>query len=197
MPNYNNGKVYCIRSHQTDQIYIGSTTQKLCRRMTDHRRDYKRWLKGKYHYMTSFEIIKLGDAYVELLELCPCSCKEELHKVEGGYIRKMKCVNKYIPCRTKEEYHKEYRKMNKGIIAKKREEYYERNKDKILKQMKKYRKMNKEKIAKQYKEYCKKNKDKIAKKNKEYWKENKDKINQKRREHRAKKKIDKMLSTGQ
>ena len=38
MPNYQNGKIYCIRSHQTDNIYIGSTTQKLCVRMAEHKR---------------------------------------------------------------------------------------------------------------------------------------------------------------
>ena len=164
MLDYKNGKIYCIRSHQTDDVYIGSTTRTLCRRMTDHSRGYKSWLKGNCHYTTSYEVIKLGDAYIELLELCPCNCKSELHRVEGMYIRKMTCVNKFIPGRTKEEYHKEHRKMNKEIIAKKREEYHERNKDKILKQMKKYRKINKEKIAQQYKEYWKKKKDKIAKK---------------------------------
>ena len=90
---YKNGKIYCIRSYQTDMVYIGSTTQTSCRRMTDHKRDYKRWLNGKCHLTSSFLVIKLGDAYIGLLELYPCSCREELHKIEGGYIRKMDCVN--------------------------------------------------------------------------------------------------------
>ena len=101
MPDYSNGKIYCIRSYQTDDVYIGSTTQKLCRRMTDHRRDYKNYMNDKHHYLTSFDIIKLGDAYIELIENYPCSCREELHKKEGMYVRKMKCVNKNIPGRTK------------------------------------------------------------------------------------------------
>lgn len=30
MPDYNKGKIYSLRSHQTNDIYIGSTCQKLC-----------------------------------------------------------------------------------------------------------------------------------------------------------------------
>ena len=110
MPDYSNGKIYCIRSYQTGDIYIGSTTQKLCKRMTDHRKDYKSWVNGKCSYTTSFDISKLGDAYIELLEICPCSCREEVHKKEGCYIRKMKCVNKCVPCRTKKNIMKTIKK---------------------------------------------------------------------------------------
>ena len=122
MPDYKNGKIYCIRSYQTDDVYIGSTTQKLCRRMTDHRKKYKGWVKGKRQYTTSYEIIKLCNAYIELLELFPCGCKDELHKKECEYIRNMKCVNKCIPGRTQKEYKEEYYKKNsvcaKAIIKK-------------------------------------------------------------------------------
>ena len=184
MPDYKNGKIYCIRSYQTDDVYIGSTTQKLCRRMTDHRKNYKGWVKGKRQYTTSYEIIKLGDAYVDLLELCPCSCKEELHKIEGEYIRKMKCVNKCIPGRgmTSKEYDKEYREKNKENIAKRKKEH---------------RAKNKERINKNAREYRKNNKDKINEKSRAYYEKNKAKINKQRKERYAKKKLEKMLSTGQ
>jgi hypothetical protein len=43
MPNYENGKVYAIRSHQTDEVYIGSTVERLSARMSKHRADYKRY----------------------------------------------------------------------------------------------------------------------------------------------------------
>ena len=183
MPDYKNGKIYCIRSYQTDDVYIGSTIQQLCKRMTDHRRKYKNWLKGKCAYITSYEIIKMGDAYIELLESFACSCREELHKKEGEYIRNTKCVNKRIAGRTKKEWCennkdkiKEYRKKNKDKIAKKQKEWNENNKDKIAKIEKKYREKNKDKIAKKDKEYREKNKDKIAKRHKEYREKNKDKL---------------------
>ena len=42
------GKIYKIVSNQTDDIYIGSTCQKLLStRLGKHRDDYKRWVEGK------------------------------------------------------------------------------------------------------------------------------------------------------
>ena len=156
MPDYNNGKIYCIRSHKTDQIYIGSTTQTLCRRLSYHRTDYKRYKNGKYNkYATSFEIIKLGDAYIELLEICPCSCRQELHKIEGGYVRKMKCVNRYIPGRTRREYEEDCKKEKDMIDIKRKErqrKYYQLNKDKINQKNRERYKKNKKKRERLQKE---------------------------------------------
>lgn len=121
MPNYQNGKIYCIRSHQTDKVYVGSTTVSLSRRMSNHRADYKLKKKGgKIRNKTSFELLELGDAYIELVENFPCNSKEELEKREGFYIRKENCVNKQIAggCNTEEKNQnrkntlKKYRKNN-------------------------------------------------------------------------------------
>ena len=46
------GRVYAIRSHQIKEPYIGSTTQALSMRMSNHRRGYKSYLNEKYNYMT-------------------------------------------------------------------------------------------------------------------------------------------------
>ena len=39
---YKNGKLYSIRNHIDDELYIGSTTQLLCKRMVKHRYEMKR-----------------------------------------------------------------------------------------------------------------------------------------------------------
>jgi len=158
--DYKNGKIYAIRSYQTDIIYIGSTCSPLSKRFYNHKYKYKQWKQGEYRYITSFEIFKYDDAYIELIELYPCNSKIELHKREGEYIRNMECVNKVIPNRTiKEwrkdnrnniiEYHKQYRKQDKRKQYEK--QYYEKNKDKMNKKMKIYRENNKEKISLRYK----------------------------------------------
>jgi len=105
MPNYNNGKIYCLRSHQTNDVYYGSTTQKkLAVRKGGHKADYKRWVAGKGHYKTSFELVKYDDCYIELVELYPCKCKGELERREGEIIRYNECINKSYCCgRTKKE----------------------------------------------------------------------------------------------
>ena len=69
---YQGGKIYTIRSPHTDKYYIGSTVEKyLSSRLNGHNASYKRFLNDAHGKITSFEIIELGDAYIELLELFP------------------------------------------------------------------------------------------------------------------------------
>lgn len=154
MPNYQNGKIYCIRSHQTEDVYIGSTVQQLlCMRFGDHRKHFKKWKNDMYTYTSSYEIIKYEDAYIELLEEYPCNSREELYKKEGEYIRKMRCVNKQIAGRSK----KDYATDNKEYLDKKAKEYRNRPeiKKKIDEKAKEYRDNvdNKEKIKEYQGEY--------------------------------------------
>jgi len=80
--NYHNGKIYTIRSNQTEKYYIGSTTQTLTKRLSKHKSNFEDWKRNGKGYMTSFEILKYDDVYIELLELFPCKSKEELNKKE-------------------------------------------------------------------------------------------------------------------
>ena len=145
--NYQNGKIYCIRSHQTDDIYIGSTCSPLHKRFYQHKKNYRKWKNEKYNYTSSFEILQYKDVYIELLEEYPCNNKMELHKKEGEHIRSMNCVNKKKPYITEEE-RKENRIKNNKIR-------YENNKDEINKKNKKYYEENKEKWQKWQKQYRK------------------------------------------
>ena len=70
------GRVYSIRSHQTIDIYIGSTTQTLSQRLTDHKRYYT---NGHTNYITSLEILKYEDAYIELLFEGDLNLKAKMH----------------------------------------------------------------------------------------------------------------------
>jgi len=162
MPNYNNGKIYCLRSHQTDDVYYGSTTQKkLAVRKGGHRSNYKRWLNGKGNYVTSFELVKYDDCYIELVELYPCTCKGELDRREGEIIRDNECVNKIIAGRTRKEYRidnvekikedrKKYRLVNTDKIKEYDKEYYLNNADKLKEYQKGYRLNNIDKIKGYY-----------------------------------------------
>ena len=161
--DYKNGKIYSIRSYQTDQIYIGSTTQSLSKRFSKHKSDYKKYIKcNNICYISSFKILQFEDAYIELLEECPCENKEQLCKREGELIRIYDCVNKVISGRTR----KEYKEQNKDKIK----EYYDKNKDTILEKQKILYQENKDKK----KEYYNKNKDKIKEYQKIYRAKNKD-----------------------
>ena len=159
-PNFQNGKIYSIRSHQTDKIYIGSTTQSLSQRFSNH----------KSLDCSSREIMKYDDAYIELVEMFPCANKIELQGREGEVIRTTDCVNNQIAGRTRAEYQKQYREDNKEEIKQYSKQYSKDNKESI----KQYSEDNKESIKQTKKQYREDNKESI----KQYYKDNKESIKQ-------------------
>jgi hypothetical protein len=91
---YENGKIYTIRSPNTDKYYIGSTCNTLSKRYYQHIKRNQR--NSRIDNCTAWEITKLGDSYIELLENYPCKSRLELTKRENELIRenKDKVVNK-------------------------------------------------------------------------------------------------------
>lgn len=145
---YAKGQIYTIRSHQTDDVYIGSTCSPLHKRLSEHRGNFKQWKEGKdVRYVTSFEIVKYDDAYVELLEDFPCDNKKELNRREGQLIRQNACVNKNVPGRTRAEYRAEYSEEDKVRVSEYHREYRQLHKDAILAREKEYAEANKAKIS--------------------------------------------------
>ena len=127
MNKYNNSKIYKIVCNETNQIYYGSTIQPLYKRINDHKKAYRRYLNNKFHYLTSFEIIKNNNFNIILVENINCETKEELEKKERIYIDSNDCINKYRPSRT----HKEYKLEHKEHLDSLRKIYYEENKEEI------------------------------------------------------------------
>ena len=97
-PNFANAKIYAIRSHQTEQIYVGSTTQTLAQRFAKHKCSKT---------CSSRQILVFDDVYIELIENYSCADKNELNRREGHMIRTMDCINKYIAGRTKAEHYQD------------------------------------------------------------------------------------------
>jgi hypothetical protein len=183
--DYSRGKIYKIVCNITNKIYIGSTCEPtLARRLSVHVNDFKRYKNKKKHFVTSFEIIEQGDYYIELLEIYPCTIKEELLIRERFYIKNNECVNKIKNLNYTKEDSKEYQK-----------EYKENNKDKIKEQLKEYYQKNSDKILSQIKEHRKNNIDKFKEKDKKYYDANKDAINARRRELRKLKKENALTAT--
>ncbi len=172
MPKYQNGKIYSIRSHQTGDVYIGSTTQTLAQRLSVHKSKYKRYNNGKRRYVTSFQILAYDDAYIELVEHFPCASKEELHRREGEIIRETNCVNKNIPGRS----HKQWYEDNKDVVVAKVKRYREANKEKVDARVKTWRENNREHVRESCKKWRETNKEQIKIKKKEYSEKNKEKI---------------------
>jgi hypothetical protein len=103
------GLVYEIRSHQSELVYYGSTSQTLSQRMAEHRKAYRRHLVGKGDWISSFQLMCFEDAYISLCRVVEYEIKSELHAVEGEFIRGHPCVNKIQLGRTHQQYYKDNR----------------------------------------------------------------------------------------
>lgn len=114
------GIVYKISSPHTDKVYIGSTIRTLKQRLSKHKSDYKRYLKGNAYFITSFEIVKLGDSVIEEIETLQNITIDELHYREKYLIKNIDhVVNKVIPIITLDERYenmKNYRISHKEQI---------------------------------------------------------------------------------
>ena len=75
MTDYTKSKIYKITSCECDDVYIGSTTKTLKKRLSGHKSNYKMWLAGKGHRITSFDIVKYSSCEIELVENFPCESK--------------------------------------------------------------------------------------------------------------------------
>jgi hypothetical protein len=209
---YQNGKIYTIRSNQTDKFYVGSTCLTLCQRLYAHRRAKKSYeTQNNKRYTSSFEILKFDDHYIELLEEYKCENKSQLERREGELIRmhKENVVNLMIAGRTK----KEYKDENKELTKQQNKKYKEQHKERLSIAYKKYYYENRDSISEKYKKYCEKNKEQLSKARKEqynpektkqyndnhkaerkrYYEENRDKIRQKLKERYERKKANKII----
>jgi hypothetical protein len=135
MPDYSKSKIYSIRSHKTDKVYIGSTILALSARFAEHRRFHRFYLsgggKGRKNGCRSSELMEFDDVYIELVEEYPCENKEQLLKREGEIIRNTpNAVNRCIAGRNKKqwdednkEHIKQYQKEYDAKRAEKKKEY--------------------------------------------------------------------------
>jgi hypothetical protein len=101
--NIKYGNIYKISCNDTDKIYIGSTSQNLNSRLSQHKYFYNQYLNGKNIYYSSFEILKNNNYEIHLIEKCPLN---ELKIKEKFYIKYLiNVVNKNIPSRKIKEYY--------------------------------------------------------------------------------------------
>ena len=159
---YNNSKIYKICSNLSEKIYIGSTTQSLAQRLSEHVKHYKQYVnKTRTNFTTSFDIIKLDDYFITLIEEHSYNNRSQLFRREGELIKLNIniCVNKQLTGRT--DY--EYRQDNKEHIAENKKEYYESNKQSISEKQKQYNIYNKDYLTEKQKHRYQLNKEELFK----------------------------------
>ena len=96
---------YKIISANTVNVYVGSTVKTLEVRLRKHENDNKRFLEGRQHYITSFEILEFKNYSIELIETKECETKADRDTIECMHIiNNPNTVNKYLPGRTRAQY---------------------------------------------------------------------------------------------
>jgi hypothetical protein len=128
---YHNSKIYKLIDISNNKMYIGSTTKPLKLRLRQHIKDAQK--NSCITSATLFKEFGMTNIKIELIEEVKCENRKELCKIEGDYIRKLDCVNKYVAGRTVKEYKEEERET---LLLRNREyikNYYHKNKDKFMK----------------------------------------------------------------
>lgn len=141
MPDYSKCIIYQIKCLETGEVYIGSTTQTLQKRMNQH--------KCCQHLRpcSSKAIIERGNYKEDVLLYCSCKDRKELHRIEGNFIiAEPNCINYQRAGRTHKDYYNENRehylnlRRNRYIYDK------EHNLDRIKQQSKRSKDKRKDKI---------------------------------------------------
>ena len=97
MVNYQNGKIYWIKSKTSGLCYIGSTCSPLKKRLSIHKTNKKNLCQSKH-------IINSGEPYeIKLLEILPCNSRRELAKRERLWYDIIPNINRFRPYISPEE----------------------------------------------------------------------------------------------
>ena len=141
MPDYSQAKIYKIECNMTNDVYYGSTTKRLTRRLAGHKYDAKFDAKN----CASRQILDRNDYFIELIENYPCNSKRELETRERWWIENNQCINNKLPIVSEEEtkryrldyykkhkeHYKQYRDNHKEVVREYNKEYRHQNKEKI------------------------------------------------------------------
>ena len=142
------GYIYKIFCKTDDElVYYGSTTQRVCDRISNHNANYKSWKKGTYHFVSSYLVIETDDWDYMTIEKVVYDEPFEFKNRERFWIVNNECVNRTIPNNTQKESSKIYRTKNKVKIAERVKVYNTKNKVKIAEKAKKYIADNKDELA--------------------------------------------------
>ena len=124
------GKIYAVINDISDDIYIGSTTMALSRRMVKHRCHAKTQPDVSFFY-TFMSEVGIEHFYIELVENFPCNSVEELRKREGELIREIGTLNTRIEQRDMKEYFRQYYQDNIERYRENKKKWKANNREKV------------------------------------------------------------------
>ena len=97
---YQKGKIYKIVDNGYNMTYYGSTINRLCKRIGQHREKFR---NGTLECTVKkiFDEYGIENCKIELVEFYPCNNRVELEAREGYYIKNNECVNRCVVGRKK------------------------------------------------------------------------------------------------
>jgi hypothetical protein len=94
------GRLYRISAPSCEHVYVGSTKTTLATRLGRHRRDHRAFLKGKYHYVSSFDVLEHPGATIDLLEETEFHDMQQFREREAYWIQRLPSCNRTTPGRS-------------------------------------------------------------------------------------------------
>ena len=120
---FNEGKIYQIIDHTGEnKPYVGSTIQRLKKRLNGHERDSMNPVVN----CASKPLILNNNYEIQLIENFPCNSFIELRQREQYHMDNMECCNKSRAYTSKEQ------------VAENKKKYYDTNKDELLEKKRTY-----------------------------------------------------------
>ena len=104
---------YRISSPNTEFVYIGSTVKTIQQRLIKHENNYKHYLEGKYPFVSSYDILEVGDYKINLIESIICETKQDRDMTECKHIINNNSCNVVMPGRTEKQYLSQWYEKNK------------------------------------------------------------------------------------
>ena len=97
------GRIYRISAPGIEQVYVGSTRKTISARLSAHQRDLRKWARGVYPYVTSFALVGLPGASVDLIEEDEYKDIQHMRDREAYWIARLPSVNRCVPGRSQAE----------------------------------------------------------------------------------------------
>jgi hypothetical protein len=94
------GRLYRISAPGCELVYVGSTKTTLAARLGRHRRDHRAFLKGDYHYVSSFDVLEHPGAIIDLLEESEFHDMQQFREREAYWIQRLPSCNRATPGRS-------------------------------------------------------------------------------------------------
>ncbi len=94
------GRNYRISAPSYEHVYVGSTKSTLAARLGRHRCDHRGHLRGKYHYISSFDVLAHPGATIDLLEETEFHDMQQFREWEAYWIQRLPSCNRATPGRS-------------------------------------------------------------------------------------------------